>query len=145
MRKNAFQNLNKSKVRGNGWYSHYIAQTYAKTGEPNQRAKGKLDCHTKYFIMRDVVIVRDAKTLDRIEATQQRFVAIGFQGTVVDELPTEESAREGIRVSINPLAGEKEFRFADSRYPHLERKIAPVTYSEIQGVPSGTYAMGLSV
>ena len=144
MLKNSFQNLNKSKIRGNGWFSIYNAQTY-KDGTPNLRAKGKLDCHSQNFTLRNVVVFRDVKTLDRIEDTQTRFVAIGFQGTLIEEIPTEETARKGIRVSINPLAGEKEFRFADSRYPHLERKIAPTTYREIQHVPSGTYAMGLSL
>ena len=147
---NLFKNLSPQyRAVGNEHWGLYIPAIRKKTGEANRVSKGKKSHDTQFITLENVSVCVSESTLktmreSKLAGKPAKFVAIGFQGTASSTVPTEDSARKGIRISINPFS-DTGFVYADSRYPHLDRKPAPKSYREIQAVPSGTYAMGLSV
>ena len=147
---NLFKNLSpqyrdKYFGEGKGHWGLYIPSIRKATGEANRVSKGKKSHDTQFITLRNVSICVSESTLktmreSKLAGKPAKFVAIGFQGTASATVPTEESARKGIRISINPFS-DTGFVYADSRYPHLDRKPAPKWFREVQAVPSGTYAM----
>lgn len=105
-----------------------------------QRGADDLGLYRRFAVLFDVITCTNESDLAAMREGDNRRVGIWFRGIDATGSFAPMPTPDAIRISINPKV-DKSWVFADSRYPHLERKPAPTRFKRVYFTPEGAFVV----